>query len=66
MHCGALPNRSAVTRYDFEDTPRQFPHIYVGQPCSTHKIYVEGKAALLRLRTNRFRAGTLFILTEKL
>ena len=29
MHCRALPNRSATTRYDFEDTPRHSPYIYV-------------------------------------
>ena len=35
MHCGALPNRSAATRYDFEDTPRATLHIYVGKTQKT-------------------------------
>ena len=53
VHCGALPNRSAATRYDFENTPRPSLHIYVGiDTANVHKINVEGTAALLRLHTN--------------
>ena len=46
VHCRALPNRSAATRYDFEDTPRLSLHIYVGKNAeNVHKIYVEGKGS---------------------
>ena len=64
MHCGALPNRSAATRYDFEDTPRQFPHIYVNSQQTNQCTRSMLRDKLLRLHTYCFHAK--FANTRKL
>ena len=59
VHCGALPNRSAATRYDFEDTPRHSLHIYVGKTQKTCTRSMLTGRAPLRFRTICFHGLVL-------
>ena len=59
VHCGALPNRSAATRYDFENTPRPSLHIYVGKTQKTRTRSMLRGRAPLRFRTICFHGLVL-------